>query len=115
VTALLRAVLLVDLEELAAMADAEAETAAARLSGEALWAAMAVAAATGTSTVVDVAAIETRAEQHGLEHGEWGCCEDMCRILLLILTPTLLFQVMSSKSSCSRRSWTSRQTRCRRC
>jgi hypothetical protein len=75
VTALLRAVLLVDLEELAAMATAESEKAVAgRLSGEALWAAMAVAAATGTSTVVDVAAIETRAEQHGLEHGKGDVC-----------------------------------------
>ena len=66
VSALLRAILLTDLEELEALAAAEIDAAAARLSDEALWAAMAVAA----TKVVNVAAIERRAEEHGLKHGE---------------------------------------------
>ena len=77
VTALLRAILLTDLEELEALAAAEAEAAAARLSGEALWAALAVAA----TKVVNVAAIERRAEEHGLKHGEWDKC---CRYLMAL-------------------------------
>ena len=72
VEALLRAILLTDLEELEALATANAAADTPRLSKEqALWAALvAAAAATGTSKVVDVAAIERRAGEQGLKHGE---------------------------------------------